>query len=170
MATKKTNNSKKPVNNQKTGASSLFRILKKWWWAILLITLLVFGVSSYAYEKYLDRQNVADMKQLLADFEQLEKDVESETGEELFIQSSCGSVGKFSESYACIVSLKPKNGVSDERFNNSITENQSSFLIDQGCILASKGYKLNSITGDYYVCSGVHVRTSNESAAKKIFY
>lgn len=173
MASKKTNintTSKKPVNNQPAKTSTLFRLLKKWWWAVLLISLLVFGVSFFAYEKYLDRQNVADMKQLLADFEQLKTDVEAETGEKLFIESSCGSVGKFSESYSCVIRLTPISRISNERFTNSVYTNQGSFLIDNGCFLASTGYKLESPTDNYYECSGIHVRPSNKATANRIFY
>lgn len=173
MATKKTNNgakSKNTENSQKSWVSSLLMSLKKWWWVVLLAGLLVFGVSSYAYQKYLDRQNVADMKQLLDDFEQLKTYVEAETGEKLFIESSCGSVGKFSESYSCVTRLTPKNRISTKGFTDSIYKNQSRFLIDTGCFLASTGYKLESPNDDYYECSGIHVRSSNEAAANRMFY
>lgn len=168
MASKKTNNgekSKKPINNQRGVASPFFGFLKKWWWAILLITLLVFGVSSFAYEKYLDRQNVADMKQLLADFEQLEKDVEAETGEELTIEASCESVGKFSESYACYLYLKNPN--------NSLL-NYSEFIADDSSLLDSAN-SCRIISGkgakyiNFYSCS-FKVRDSSINSSEEIFY
>lgn len=166
MATKKTNvgiNSKKTTVNQPAKASALLRFVKKWWWAILLITLLVFGVTSFAYEKYLDRQNMADMKLLLADFEQLEKDVEAETGEELYIESSCGSVGKFSESYSCnITLLNSDTSTSDELINLYRLFNEEHLRCE--ILLNAKEKYKNALD-----CT-IHVRGSNIKTANRIFY
>jgi hypothetical protein len=88
-------------NNAKGFDFSLF--FKKHWWKIGFSILLIGSVTFIGYNKYLDQQNVNNMKQLLAEFEQLERDVEAETGEELYIEANCGSGGKFAEFYSCVM-------------------------------------------------------------------
>jgi hypothetical protein len=131
--------------------------------AMILIGFLVLAVGGvYGYNKYLDRQNVSDMKQLLADFEQLEKDIESETGEELYIEATCGSVGKFATSYSCDVTLAGKGSSLSE----GVTANFLLYISKQkNCEILSTGlggYKgaLNCV---------VHVRESNENNAENVF-
>jgi hypothetical protein len=81
--------------------------LKKHWWKIGISLLFLFGLVSFGYEKYLDRQNVADMKQLLSDFEKLKSDVESETGEKLLVGISCGYLEeKFTKTPSCYVYIE----------------------------------------------------------------
>jgi hypothetical protein len=165
MATKKTNNgakSKNTENGQKSWASSLLGFLRRRWWVVSIIGLLVFGVSLFAYEKHLDRQNVADMKQLLGDFEQLEKDVEAETGEKLFIEASCGSVGKFSTSYSCRLVLA---GTDLSLFENAVNISSSGTKYN-GCefLYNGKDEFKNALRCD------ITVRGKNIGASEEIFY
>jgi hypothetical protein len=142
--------------------------LKKHWWKVGISLLFLFGLVSFGYEKYLDRQNVSDMKQLLADFEKLKTDVEAETGEELYIEASCGSVGKFATSYACSVYLRPLTGVSSAGLLRSFTA--LSVISNARCNLASVDYKIKDSSKDYYICSGLHVRGASSAEIEKLFY
>jgi hypothetical protein len=144
--------------------------LKKHWWKTGISLLFLFGLVSFGYEKYLDRQNVTDMKQLLADFEKLKTDVEAETGEELYIEASCGSVGKFATSYGCTLYMKPVSHTFTDTLGSSIKETRSEFLNNHGCILASEGYKIKKESDNYFICSGFNVRSSNTTSAETIFY
>ena len=81
---------------------------------LILIAIVMTGVilSFTAYNKYLDWQNLNDLKAMLADFEQLERDVETATGEELYIEASCGTVEKFNITNVCYISLATKDTLS----------------------------------------------------------
>jgi hypothetical protein len=82
-------------------------LLQKHWWKIGISLLFVTGLVFLGYNKYLDRQNVSDMKQLLSDFEKLKTDVEAETGEKLYLGVKCGELKeKFIKTPACYVYLE----------------------------------------------------------------
>lgn len=135
---------------------------------ILVPILLVFG--AFGYNKYLDWQNVNDMKQLLADFEQLKQDVETETGEELTIEADCGSGGKFATFYSCKVSLKSSNGNWIDEYEkiivNTVSDNLTSFGECRMLSERSVGFEPKD---DYYFCS-FYVNNSNKNKAESIFY
>ena len=144
--------------------------LKKHWWKVGISLLFLFGLVSFGYEKYLDRQNVTDMKQLLADIKQLEKTVESETGGKIFIKSSCSSVGKFATSYACYVSLEPNDGLWSDILTKAVMNHTTSLLKEFGdCRMLSDTSSRFKKSEDSYNCS-LTVRNSNIDSAKRIFY
>lgn len=137
----------------------------KYWWVLLFMVLLITSGGVYGYNKYLDRQNIAEMKQLLADFEKLKTDVESETGEDLYIEASCGSVGKFATSYAC--SLYLENGGKKEYEYTKFTKKYISF--------DNKNYECRLITSVDAQARGswsciITIRKSNTMEAERIFY
>lgn len=118
------------------------------------------GLGSLTYNLYLDKQNVNDMKNLLTAFEQLESDLETETGERFTIEASCESVGKFAESYGCNVYLKNDTNTL-YNYTNLDNSNQS-----YRCrIIDSPDAKYLN----FYACS-ITVRNSNRNAAEEIFY
>jgi hypothetical protein len=123
--------------------------------------LVVFG-SFFAYNKYLDQQNVNEMKELLAEFEKLKTSAEKETGEAYYIEATCGSASeKFSGKHLCIVTLPSKNDSPSSYKNDTtwlITNSRCEVLIN-----GLGGYK-NSIS-----CT-VPIRSSNLEIAKSIFY
>ena len=84
----------------------------------VVIVVVFLAVSFYGYNKYLDWQNVRDMEQLLTSFEQLEKDVEAETGEEFYIETACDSIGgeKFSTSYDCGMFLLSESSIDPSEY------------------------------------------------------
>lgn len=136
---------------------------KKFWWIFPILLLFIGSVSFLAYNKYLDQQNVNNMKQLLLDFEQLERDVETETGEKYYIESSCGSIGVFAESYGCTITLMVGNSTPIEnllvRYENFIQDYPSCEVLLNG-----KDKYVNALD-----CN-ILVRGSNINTAKKIFY
>jgi len=161
MANKKTNTSKTTSSKLTASGPSVTTKLKKKWWFVLLLAILVFSVGSFAYNKYLDYRNVEDMKSLLADFEELEKKIEQETNEELNIEASCKSVGKFASSYACSIYLtnKMKTTMNYNKFTSENLKSNNCRIIDS--IDASK-------LGAYYCV--IDVRGSNTQEAENIFY
>ena len=92
-----------PVNN----SSAKLGFFRKHWWKIGVSLLFITALVFLGYNKYLDRQNVTDIKQLLSDFEKLKTDVESETGEKLVIGVKCGDLEeKFIKTPACYIFLE----------------------------------------------------------------
>jgi hypothetical protein len=92
-------------SSSKMSASAVF--FHKHWWKIGVIILLISSLTFLGYNKYLDQQNVNNMKQLLADFEQLKTDVEAETGEKLALGTSCNNIEeKFVSTPSCYVYLE----------------------------------------------------------------
>lgn len=134
---------------------------------IAIPLLLILGI--FSYNKYLDRQNASDLKRIPVKLEQLAKIVEKETSVETQVEARCGSVGKFATSYSCSFYLRPNNGQGSEKLVSSIIHNVDSFLTQQGCIIASEGYQIESPTEDYFICPGIHVRKSNVKLAESIF-
>jgi hypothetical protein len=136
----------------------------------VLISVVVLIVGVFSYSKYIDYRNVQDMKQLLADFEQLEKDVEAETNEDLYIEAECGSVGKFATSYACSLRLLHSRTMWSSDITNSVIKAETDNMKDFGrCrILSEKsiGFKPNE---DNYICS-FSVHDSNREKSEEIFY
>lgn len=131
----------------------------KYWWIVGVVVLFFIIASLVGYNKYLDQQNISNMKQLLAEFEQLEIDAENETGQELYIQADCGTGGeKFSRKYICSVSLPAVD-------NNAVTYSHD--LPDkENCetlINGKEGFR-NALN-----CT-VSVRGSNHDIAEDIFY
>lgn len=129
----------------------------------VLVAMLLIFIGGLVYNKFLDYRNVQDMEQLLADFQRLEKDVEAETGEELFIRADCGSVGKFATSYACWVYL----------------ENNSDQIYDYSKHIAAsssirKSNECRTITSEDASAYGAYncditIRGSNKATANTIF-
>jgi hypothetical protein len=128
-----------------------------------LLVVLIALAGMFSYNKYLDYQNVQDMKQLLADFEQLERDLETETGEELTIESSCGSVGKFATSYACSITLigNPESLISSSYIDstNSYVQSHSKCEVLYG---GRDSFK-NALN-----CN-IHIRQANKNRAESVF-
>jgi|GEM_PF-3304506 len=156
---------KKSISNK----ASLTMPKNKKPWLVIIIILFVFPAGVFAYNKYLDYKNVQDMKTLLSDFQQLEKEMEDKTGEQFTINAACGSVGKFATSYACSVVLKPNSSV----VTGEIADVFDKARFDSGAVVCGRfskiGYKVNT-TEDYFGCRALHVRVSTESNAEKIFY
>lgn len=157
--------------NKKSKNQNLLRRILTWiktnkLKSFLIIIALIF-IGGFAYDRYQNWRNVRDMEELLAAFEQLESDLEAETGEDFYIEANCGSVGKFATSYACTVSLN-----STEEWKNtypSVVENYPSDILSNfgDCNLLSStsiGYEK-----DKYVCI-FKVNTANESRVESIFY
>mgnify|MGYP000935054400 CR=1 FL=1 len=152
----------KKASVKKSGSKAFFT---KYWPVLLFVIILLAAGGVYGYNKYLDRQNVADMKQLLADFEKLKTDIESETGEKLYIEASCGSVGKFATSYACTIYLK--NDLNKLYAYSDYTPAESSLLnTDNRCrVIQSKDAKYLN----FYSCV-LHIRASNIDKAEATFF
>ena len=159
----------KPATVKKPSVESSF--FNKNWWKIGIGLMVLTVFVYFGYNKYLDRQNVAEMRQLLEDFEKLKTDVEAETGEKLYIEATCGSVGKFATSYACSLNIKPVNNNSTELTRNAFKEKDSNVRAMYGCGLYSEtGYQVKDLAKDFYGCAALHVRGSNKSEAERIFY
>jgi hypothetical protein len=157
--------SKKPNSNKPAVTTSV----NKKSWLVIFIVLVVFPASAFAYNKYLDYKNVQDMKNLLSDFQNLEKAIEEKTGEEFTINANCGSVGKFPTSYACNVFLRPNTLVVTEEIAREFDKARftgENIICDR---YSNIGYKVSEAE-DYFGCRALHVRNSNESMAEQIFY
>lgn len=150
---------KKVVSND----SSLLENMKKKWWAVLLLALFVFAVGSFAYNKYLDYKNVQDMKALLADFQELERRMEEETGEDFTIEADCSSVGKFATSYACSVYLHKDIGEIGEEQSELISELNKTLGLHCEQLFSGSGGAKNSL-----LCS-IKVKPANEIKSEQIF-
>jgi len=146
------------------------RFFQKHWWKLAIALLFVGSLAFLGYNKYLDQQNVNNMKQILAEFEKLKSTVEAETSEKLYIEATCGSVGSFANSYSCDVLLKPKNNTKTSEIIKSIKDNTPGYLVGYGCILASEGYRLENSSSDYYICSGIKINSANIDKAEEIFF
>jgi hypothetical protein len=132
--------------------------------AALMIAVLVVGFIGY--NKFLDYRNVQDMKGLLSDFQQLELDIEAETGEEFYIEADCGrGSAKFSSSYTCTARLYASNGWAST-YNNFASNNK---LEDKGCELLSKSSVGFDKSEDHYRCR-ISVRPSSQQKSEEIFY
>ena len=137
----------------------------------MIAVLVVIGFGVFGYNNYLDWQNVNDMEELLASFEQLKTDVETETGEQFYIETDCGSVGKFSTSYSCLVSLKPADGTWNQSITSSVSNNLIGFLKNtDGCAMLSMNSTGFQPEEERFVCSGFHVRGNNEAKSEEIFF
>lgn len=126
--------------------------------------LLLFG-GLFAQSTYLDRQNVSEMKELLAAFESLKQEAEEKTGDSFSIEADCGSVGKFADSYSCELYLKNPNG---SLYDYSTFINQNSVLLSGGSncrVVDGAGAKYFN----FFSCS-VSVRESSRSSAETIFF
>ena len=136
---------------------------------LLIPIILVLGI--FAYNKYLDWQNVEDMKQLLADFEQLERDIETETGEEFTIEAHCGSGGeKFSTNYSCSVRLYPEllptKKVHEDLFISLASKELTS---SENCnLLKGLGFSGTEEYGNFYMCIE-SFRSSNKYFVEDLF-
>jgi hypothetical protein len=129
-----------------------------------LLLLLLFLIGNFGYNKYLDQQNIQDMKRLLADFEQLEVDLEQATGEEFYIEADCSSIGKFAESYGCNLYLKN---------DTNTLFGYEDFLNEGSTITAGENncHTINSKDAAYenfYACS-ISVRNPVRTNAEDIF-
>jgi len=157
--------SKTSANKRGTRAA-----VKKYWWVFLVVVMVVSSVGVVGYNKYLDAQNVTDMKQLLADFEQLERDVEAETGESLYIKANCGNVGKFATSYSCSLRLLHSEELWSAKIAKAVASKETANMKGfGGCKMLSEssvGFEPNE---DNYICV-ISTRGSNESKAEEIFY
>jgi hypothetical protein len=146
------------VKNTKNNAKSTNKLL----WILPVVVLLLGFATFFAYNKYLDNQNVAEMEQLLADFEKLKEDAEKESGQSYYIEATCGTGSeKFSNKYFCLISL-PTQDSSAALYDF----NKSKLMDSDTCeILTSglEGYK-NTIN-----CN-ISVRQSNSEKAEEIFY
>jgi len=151
----------KKTKNTKTSRQSFSKLgwVKHHKFKTFLILILVFTTGIFAYNKYLDWQNVNDMKQLLADFEQLERDIEAETGEEFYVEASCGSVGKFASSYSCGLVILPGSDLPaySAKTREYSAENDCEILIN------GRGTHTNAL-----LCN-IHVRNANRQKSEEIF-
>jgi hypothetical protein len=108
------------------------------------------------------------MKGLLSDFQQLERDIETETGEEFYIKASCSSNGQFLGFYSCDVSLE-----ANENWKYKFTEyidsrNVSNFEKNE-CNIADRIYRIEPKEKNFYDCS-FGVRPSSQQKSEEIFY
>jgi len=161
----------KKTKNTKTSRQSFSKLgwVKHHKFKTFLILILVFTTGIFAYNKYLDWQNVNDMKQLLADFEQLERDIEAETGEEFYVEASCGSVGKFAESYACSLRLFHKQAIWNEPFSLAALQSETDHLRSFGdCAILDENSLVRDANRNHYRCNFL-VRYSNRDASEEIF-
>ena len=133
---------------------------------ILLVLVPILLIAGFiGYNKYLDYRNVQDMKQLLSDFEQLEKDLELKTGEEFSIESDCSSGGKFASFYSCNIYLKNPSGKLYEY--DKFIQNIASF--------SDKKYRCRIVDGEgarylnFYSCI-LSVRNSVVDRAEDVFF
>lgn len=107
------------------------------------------------------------MKQLLADFEQLERDVEAETGKDLTIEAICESVGNFSTSYQCDIALPSSvDMILNKNYVDSVKKYMvSNILLSQCEILIGGRYNFkNALNRTMYA------RESNSMSAEEILY
>lgn len=139
--------------------------------AVLLIGFLILAVGgAYGYNKNLDQQNISDMKQLLADFEQLEKDVEAETGEELILGAACGDLEeKFTKTPSCYVYLestrdKPYNlgEVLSSKLPEKLNQNKSC------AAFSGTGFTFSNSKKVMYSCYPLVFRASVKPDVEKI--
>jgi hypothetical protein len=142
--------------------------VKKFWWVFPVLFLFVSSIGYIAYNKYLDQQNINNMEQLLSDFEQLKSDIEAETGEKFYIEANCGSVGKFSTSYSCSIDLKAFNKDLTSEFTQYIK--LGTFTVYGSCGFASNIYSVDNNFQEYFTCTSLNVRPSNQQKAEEIFY
>lgn len=139
-------------------------ILKHKLYSFLIALIFLVG-GTFGYNKYLDWRNVQDMKALLSAFEQLEKDVEENTGEDLTIEADCGSVSKFATSYSCDIFLKKLN---NDKFDYDK-------FISINSVLNKASNRCSTITSpdavylNFFSCI-TQVRNFNTKTAETIFY
>jgi hypothetical protein len=156
---------KKPTFKKQAPAKpSLMRRLKEVWWIFPLLFMFVLPAGIFAYNKYLDYRNVEDMKALLSDFQQLEKTMEEQTGEEFTIETDCSSVGKFATSYSCSIYLLRNEGEIDGAEIGLVTTLNDSLGLNCEQLFSGGGNAKNSL-----LCT-IKVRTSNETKSEIIFY
>jgi hypothetical protein len=103
------------------------------------------------------------MKQLKAAFEQLERDIERDTGDELRIEADCGSGGKFAEFYYCSVYLK-NNTNTDYGYMNRVNE---SSILKNRLSNCKTIYNDEVLYNNFFHCS---LKVRVKSAAESIFY
>lgn len=126
------------------------------------ITVLALISCIFLYNKYLDWRNVENMKQLKAAFEQLERDIERDTGDELRIEADCGSGGKFAEFYSCSLRLL-NNRQAIYQYGSYISKDSALNDRSNSCDKPTNG----STYDEFYLCA---VRVRVKSAAESIFY
>jgi hypothetical protein len=147
------------VKNTKNNAKSTNKLL----WILPVVVLILGFAAFFAYNKYLNSQNIAEMEQLLADFEKLKEDAEKETGQSYYIEATCGTGSeKFSNQYYCRVVLSSFNENGSSYYN----EVESTLFTNNKCeqlVNGIGGFK-NSIRCD------LTVRQSNSEKAEEIFY
>ena len=150
--------------------TNLLSGVKKHKVATFLYIIFLISLSVFLYGRYIDYRNVQDMKQLLADLQQLERDMEAETGEKFYIEADCGSGGDFASFYSCSVVLKPESNVWSTKFLNIIALNETKTLQEFGkCKMLSERSIGIEPHEDYYICSFL-VNNSNKNKAEEIFY
>jgi hypothetical protein len=136
------------------------QFISKHWWKIGILVLFVGSLTFVGYNKYLDQQNVNNMKQLLADFEQLEKDVEAETGEELTIGTSCGDIEeKFINTPSCYIYIESIN-IDNKKFSDIAILKVSDKLASNGSCgsFGGIGFTFKNSKNVIYSCYPLIVR------------
>jgi hypothetical protein len=160
MAKKKTTQAK----TKQKSKFSLFEDKHPLATAALMIAVLVIGFIGY--NKFLDYKNVQDMKGLLSDFQQLERDIETETGEEFHIQASCSSGGKFGGVfYFCGIYLENKNLVTYE-YEPYLAKLGSKINDKNDCRIVTSE---DATALGAYSCI-IDVRPSSQQKSEEIFY
>jgi hypothetical protein len=164
MAKKKTT---QPKTKQKS-KFSLFEDKHPLATAALMVVVLIVGFIGY--NKFLDYKNVQDMKGLLSDFQQLELDIEAETGDAVEINGFCNEIKeKFSSTDACLIKLttlenNPKEilAIAEKKLPNNIRYNQVCGGLDGG--LFSFGDEQYSV----YTCYPLAVRAGAKKQIQAI--
>jgi hypothetical protein len=146
--------------------------LNKYWWVFALAVILVAFGSFFAYNKYLDQQNVNEMKELLAEFEKLKTTMEEETGNSFYVTADCGVGGeKFNPIYSCTLDLLPVNlPVTAEV--ESLYLKSAGFYLNKNArcgLLKELGFSGTKEYGNFYTCL-ISVTKTNQDEAEEIFY
>ncbi len=131
--------------------------------SVAVVLILVFS-GVFGYNKYLDWRNVQDMKSLVGAFEELKRDTEENYNENLKIVAVCASVGKFSTSYTCDLTLLKKQGNFTKDVASSLLSKLEVSDIDR-CEILSQADELylNAIN-----CN-IKLRLSNKESTESIF-
>ncbi len=162
---------KKATSKQSKARNSGIKSFAGRYGVVLLIGFLLLAISgAYGYNKYLDQKNVSDMKQLLADFEKLEKDVEAETGEELFIGVSCGDLEeKFTKTPSCYVYLESPRDKPYELSQTLTTKLPERLINNKSCgNFEGTGFIFSNSKKVIYSCYPVVTRASSKADIDKL--
>lgn len=133
--------------------------------SFLIIIALIF-IGGFAYDRYQNWRNVRDMEELLAAFEQLESNLEAETGEDFYIEANCGSVGKFATSYACSIYLKGQDNDISTNYVDYTTGIKPFNKTSNRCMTV---HTKDAAAFGSYSCT-ITVRNPNSNRAESIFY